>query len=252
MRDSVLHVSRFTLHLNMPNAILDRRLHFPSPRLADAEGLVAVGGDLSVPQLLLAYRSGIFPWTVDPITWWSPEPRAIFELDGFHVSQSLARVIRKGVFRTTNDRAFRRVMEGCAAPARGRRSTWISNEFIEAYTRLHEQGHAHSLECWQGRRLVGGIYGVAVGGVIHVPPCQRCLLGGLVSLERALAAAMLRVVRHPNAHADYHPTGWDHDPSRGIPAPPGPGHRDANLLLGFNLTHCGWLTSTVSTRRCLH
>src|SRR5512140_2178568 len=98
----------------MPITILDQRLRFPSPHLADAEGLVAVGGDLSVPRLLLAYRSGIFPWTVDPITWWSPEPRAIFELDGFHVSRSLGRVIRKGVFRTTTDTAFQRVMEGCA------------------------------------------------------------------------------------------------------------------------------------------
>ena len=148
----------------MSIAILDNRLRFPSPRLADAEGLVAIGGDLAVPRLLLAYRSGIFPWTVDPITWWSPDPRAIFELDVLHVSQSLSRVIRKGTFRPTVDRAFRRVMEGCATPARGRRSTWISPEFIEAYTQLHVQGHAHSLECWQDRRLVGGIYGVALGG----------------------------------------------------------------------------------------
>jgi len=149
--------------LSMPSVILDHRLRFPSPHSADAEGLVAVGGDLSVPRLLLAYRSGIFPWTVDPVTWWSPEPRAIFELDGFHVSRSLARVIRQGTFRPTVDRAFRHVMEGCAAPAPGRRSTWISPEFIEAYTELHRQGYAHSLECWQGRQLVGGIYGVALG-----------------------------------------------------------------------------------------
>jgi leucyl/phenylalanyl-tRNA---protein transferase len=148
----------------MSITILDHRLRFPSPDRADTEGLVAIGGDLSVPRLLVAYRSGIFPWTVDPISWWSPEPRAIFELDGFHVSRSLARLIRKGVFRITLDRAFRRVMEGCAAPAPGRRSTWISPEFIEAYTRLHQLGHAHSLECWQGRQLAGGIYGVAIGG----------------------------------------------------------------------------------------
>jgi leucyl/phenylalanyl-tRNA--protein transferase len=149
----------------MPVAILDHQLRFPSPRLANAEGMVAMGGDLSVPRLLLAYRSGIFPWTVAPITWWSPEPRAIFELDRFHVSRSLARVIRQGMFRITVDRAFRRVMQGCAAPAAGRRSTWVSPEFIAAYTQLHEQGHAHSLECWQGRRLVGGIYGVTMGGL---------------------------------------------------------------------------------------
>jgi leucyl/phenylalanyl-tRNA--protein transferase len=148
----------------MSLAVLDHRLHFPNPEGADAEGLVAIGGDLSVARLLLAYSSGIFPWTVDPITWWSPEPRGIFELDGFHVSRSLARVIRKGVFRITLDRAFRRVMQGCAARARGRRSTWITPEFIEAYMQLHEQGFAHSLECWHGTRLVGGVYGVAIGG----------------------------------------------------------------------------------------
>jgi leucyl/phenylalanyl-tRNA--protein transferase len=156
-----------TLHLfahPMSVTILDHRLRFPNPRRADAEGLVAVGGDLSVPRLLLAYRSGIFPWTVDPITWWSPEPRAIFELHGFHVSRSLAKLIRKEPFQVSTDRAFRRVMKGCAAPAPGRRSTWISPEFIEAYTQLHEQGHAHSLECWQGTRLIGGIYGVSIGG----------------------------------------------------------------------------------------
>jgi len=145
--------------------ILDQRLRFPDPRRADAEGLVAVGGDLSVPRLLVAYRTGIFPWTVAPVTWWSPDPRAIFELDGFHLSRSLGRVLRRGVFRITIDRAFREVMQGCAAPAPGRRSTWITPEFLEAYTRLHEHGKAHSLECWQGENLAGGIYGVAIGGL---------------------------------------------------------------------------------------
>ena len=147
----------------MATPILNHRLRFPNPRTASAEGLVAVGGDLSVPRLLLAYRSGLFPWTAEPITWWSPDPRAIFELGQFHVSHSLSRVLRKGAFQITRDQAFRQVMEGCAAPAPGRRSTWISPQFLEAYTRLHEQGHAHSLECWQGQRLVGGIYGVTIG-----------------------------------------------------------------------------------------
>jgi len=148
----------------MPITILDQRLRFPDPRLADAEGLVAIGGDLSVERLLLAYRSGVFPWTADPVTWWSPDPRAIFELDRVHVPHSLVKLLRKGGFEVTIDRAFRQVMEGCAEPAPGRRSTWITPEFLEGYTQLHEQGHAHSLECWQGERLVGGIYGVAIGG----------------------------------------------------------------------------------------
>jgi len=150
-------------------ATLTERLWFPDPRTADTTGpypgLVAIGGDLSVPRLLLAYRSGMFPWTDDPITWWSPDPRAIFELDQFHLPRSLARVIRKGVFQITRDRAFRKVIEGCAAPAPGRRTTWISSQFLEAYTRLHEEGHAHSVECWQGEELAGGIYGLSIGGL---------------------------------------------------------------------------------------
>ncbi len=148
----------------MPVTLLTRRLAFPDPRGADSDGLVAVGGDLSVRRLLLAYRSGVFPWTAEPVTWWSPDPRAIFELDAFHVSRSLRRVLHKAFFQVTIDRAFRQVMEGCAAPGRGRRETWITPEFLAAYTRLHELGHAHSLECWQDERLVGGIYGVAIGG----------------------------------------------------------------------------------------
>jgi leucyl/phenylalanyl-tRNA---protein transferase len=149
--------------MSMLVPLLDQRLRFPNPRFADAEGLVAIGGDLSVRRLLLGYRSGIFPWTVEPVSWWSPDPRAVFELDGFHVSHSLARVIRKEMFEITLDRAFREVMEGCAAPTRGRRSTWITPEFLEAYTELHQQGHAHSLECWLDGKLAGGIYGVAIG-----------------------------------------------------------------------------------------
>lgn len=145
-------------------AVLDSRLRFPDPRSASADGLVAVGGDLAVPRLLLAYRSGIFPWTVGPVTWWSPEPRAIIEFDRFHVPRSLGALLRKNVFEITVDRAFRDVMRACAAPARGRRSTWITPEFIDSYTQLNAAGHAHSLEVWRGKQLVGGIYGVHIGG----------------------------------------------------------------------------------------
>jgi leucyl/phenylalanyl-tRNA--protein transferase len=146
-------------------AVLNQNLQFPDPREANPDGLVAIGGDLSVPRLLLAYRSGIFPWTVDPITWWSPESRGIIELSRFHVSRSLEKLLRRQTFRVTIDRAFGEVMKGCAAPADGRRETWITPEFVSAYTQLHEQGHAHSLECWVGNELAGGIYGVAIGGL---------------------------------------------------------------------------------------
>ncbi len=148
----------------LPRILTGSSLTFPDPATATDEGLVAIGGDLSEPRLLNAYRCGLFPWTISPITWWSPDPRAILELDQFHASRSLARTIRQGWFEITRDRAFRRVMEGCAESAPGRRHTWISPEFIEAYSALHEKGHAHSLECWQNGELVGGIYGVAIGG----------------------------------------------------------------------------------------
>jgi leucyl/phenylalanyl-tRNA--protein transferase len=136
-----------------------------NPELADRSGLVAVGGDLRPERLLAAYRSGVFPWfdEGDPIYWWSPDPRAIFELDGLRVSRRLQRTIRSGRFSLTIDRAFRAVMEGCAdRPGEG---TWITPEMIRAYCRLHEMGHAHSVEAWSAGDLAGGIYGVAVGGL---------------------------------------------------------------------------------------
>jgi leucyl/phenylalanyl-tRNA--protein transferase len=148
----------------MSDEALTTRFRFPHPSRADEEGLVAIGGDLKPGTLLFAYRNGIFPWTVHPITWWSPDPRTIIEMDGLHVSRSLRRVIARNVFRVSFDAAFKPVMEGCAAPRPGREETWISPQFIAAYTRLHELGYAHSVECWQGERLVGGLYGVSIGG----------------------------------------------------------------------------------------
>lgn len=145
-------------------ALLGQRLWFPDPRGADPEGLVAIGGDFSPQRLLLAYRSGIFPWTDNPITWWSPDPRAIFEFGRVHVPRSLRRVLRKHRFVITRDQAFRQVMEGCAEPAPGRQESWVTPAFIHAYTALHRMGHAHSVEVWLEGRLVGGVYGVAIGG----------------------------------------------------------------------------------------
>lgn len=136
---------------------------FPPAANAMKEGLLAIGGDLSVERLLAAYRAGIFPWSADPITWWSPDPRAIIELDRVHVGRTLARVLRQGAFTVTEDRCFRRVIEACASVPRAGDATWITPEIVEAYVRLHEAGWAHSLEVWQGDQLAGGIYGVAIG-----------------------------------------------------------------------------------------
>jgi leucyl/phenylalanyl-tRNA--protein transferase len=149
----------------MSIAVLSQALNFPDPRQANLKGLVAIGGDLSVDRLLLAYRRGIFPWTVSPISWWSPDPRAIIELDKLHVGESLQKILRKQLFDVTVDTAFTQVIQNCAARAPGRDDTWITEEFIEAYTRLHQHGHAHSLECWQNGELAGGIYGVGIGGL---------------------------------------------------------------------------------------
>ena len=137
---------------------------FPDPENADDDGLLAVGGDLRPETLLKAYRSGIFPWTVRPISWWSPDPRAIFEIADFRLSTRMQRLFRSGRFCFSLDKCFTRVMEECAAPAPGRETTWISPEFIAAYTRLHKMGYAHSAEVWLGEQWAGGIYGVAIGG----------------------------------------------------------------------------------------
>ena len=137
---------------------------FLDPEHADAEGLVAIGGDLHPSRLLDAYRRGIFPWFDEdsPILWWSPDPRAIFEMDGLHVSRRLARTVRSGRFTVTFDRAFGEVIRGCAD--RPNDGVWITADMIDAYTRLHELGHAHSVEIWHAGRLAGGLYGVAIGG----------------------------------------------------------------------------------------
>jgi len=137
---------------------------FPPPAAADHDGLLAVGADLEPETLLYAYSHGIFPWTTHPITWWSPDPRAILDLETFHVSRRLKRIINQGIFKISINRSFGEVMQECAKPAPGREKTWISPEFIEAYSKLYEMGFAHSVECWKDNILVGGIYGVAIGG----------------------------------------------------------------------------------------
>jgi leucyl/phenylalanyl-tRNA---protein transferase len=143
----------------------DAPLAFPDPGDFDTEGLVAVGGDLRPERLLMAYERGIFPWYDQglPPMWWSPDPRAIMDCERLHVSRSLARVRRSGCFTVSVNRAFDRVMRECGRERDG--GTWILPEMIEAYVALHELGHAHSVEVWNGERLAGGLYGVQRGAL---------------------------------------------------------------------------------------
>ncbi len=173
----------------MAVSLLDpARVDFPSPEAARQDGLLAVGGDLSPDRLLDAYRRGIFPWTDDPVTWWSPHPRAIFEIEAFVPPSRAAAKLARGRFRLTRDSAFVEVMRGCAEPRPGREETWVSERFIAAYAELHRRGHAHSVEVWEAGKLVGGIYGVALGGFFagesmfhRVNDASKAALAGLMA-----------------------------------------------------------------------
>jgi len=146
---------------------LTRALRFPAPEEAEPSGLLAVGGDLGSERLLLAYSMGIFPWYADglPILWHSPDPRMVLLPAELRISRSLRRALRDGRFEVRLDGAFEAVVRGCArAPRFGQRGTWITDEMIEAYGRLFELGYAHSAEAWSGGELVGGLYGVSLGG----------------------------------------------------------------------------------------
>ncbi len=154
----------------MPVFRLTKEIIFPPPELSEEDGLLAVGGDLSVERLLLAYSMGIFPWYSDgsPILWWSPDPRLVLVPEDLKVSRSLKQTIKKEIYRTTFDNAFERVIRSCAeSPRKDGAGTWITEDMIRAYCRLHEKGFAHSVESWEGGRLAGGLYGVALGRVFY-------------------------------------------------------------------------------------
>ncbi|MGB3610871.1 MAG: leucyl/phenylalanyl-tRNA--protein transferase [Cellvibrio sp.] len=149
-------------------------LEFPPVSLALAEpnGLLAVGGDLSPHRILAAYRNGIFPWfnPGDPILWWSPQPRTVIYPDQLHISRSLRKTLRKNLYHVTFDHAFEEVMRHCAAPRSYADGTWISDAMIAAYTEIHQMGLAHSVEVWRQEpetepELVGGLYGIALGQI---------------------------------------------------------------------------------------
>lgn len=167
-------------------------LSFPPVERASLEGLLAVGGDLSPERLLEAYRHGIFPWYNEgqPILWWSPQPRTVLFPDKLHVSRSLQRTIRRGLFTVRLDTCFREVMTQCAGPRPQypEGGTWITPEMLDAYTRLHELGYAHSCETWKEGALVGGVYGVALGGVFFAESM-------FTTVDDASKVALVRLVR---------------------------------------------------------
>ncbi len=148
---------------------LTHKIEFPDVSKATSEGLLAVGGDLSTERLLHAYANGIFPWFEDeePILWWSPDPRFVLFPNDLKVSKSMSQLLKKDSFKVTINKAFESVIEQCAITKReGQKGTWITEDMKEAYTKLHHLGYAKSVEVWQNKELVGGLYGVDLGNNI--------------------------------------------------------------------------------------
>jgi leucyl/phenylalanyl-tRNA--protein transferase len=138
----------------------------PLPDVTEASPeLLAVGGTMTVERLLEAYGKGIFPWSVNPVTWWSPDPRAVFDLKTVHIPRRLRTLLKSHPYRVSFDEAFEQVMRACADVPRAQEETWITPGFLAAYAELHRAGHAHSIELWRGDELVAGVYGVAIGGL---------------------------------------------------------------------------------------
>lgn len=170
-----------------------RDLTFPGVEHATPEGLLAIGGDLQPERLLEAYRHGIFPWYNEgqPILWWSPDPRTVLFPDHLHISRSLKRSLRPGHFMVTFDTCFETTVRHCAGsrPQHPEGGTWITPAMIEAYTTLHQEGYAHSVETWQHGELVGGLYGVAIGGAFFAESM-------FTKVDDASKVALVHLVRH--------------------------------------------------------
>jgi leucyl/phenylalanyl-tRNA--protein transferase len=176
----------------MPVFLLSHKKTFPPPHYASKEGLLAVGGDLSEERLLLAYRMGIFPWYIEgePILWWSPDPRLVLYPENLHVSRTLKKILKKRTFQITVDREFDTVIKSCAEiRTHNGDGTWILDEIMTAYSRLHRSGYAHSVEAWQDGELAGGLYGVSLG---------RCFFGESMfsRVSNASSVALITLIRH--------------------------------------------------------
>ena len=146
----------------MPIYKLNNNPNFPPVNLANEDGLLAFGGQLEPKWVLEAYSRGIFPWynEDEPILWWSPNPRSVIFIDEVKISKSMKKILKKSFFKVTFDRCFEEVIRACGAV---REETWISEKFVVTYTKLHNAGIAHSVEVWNGERLVGGLYGLSLG-----------------------------------------------------------------------------------------
>lgn len=205
MRLDIYHrgTMRYTMHKKFPLAWLAPGEQFPPveaawPQESDAPGLVAAGGDLSVPSLKRAYSNGIFPWFSegDPILWWSTDPRMVLDVAQFKLHRSLRKSLQKfqrnAQCEIRVDSAFAQVIAACAcAPRKGQPGTWIVPAMVDAYTQLHRAGHAHSIETWMNGMLVGGLYCVAMGRAVfgesmfaHVPDASKIALAALVAICR--------------------------------------------------------------------
>lgn len=180
------------MSLRLPLLPDDPQAPFPDPVLAlrDPDGLLAMGGDLSPERLLNAYRHGIFPWfsTGQPILWWCPDPRTVFRTDQVRLPSRFRRQLRRTTWTVRADTAFDRVIAACAEiPRGGQRGTWITADMRAAYCRLHRLGHAHSVEVFDGERLAGGIYGVAIGRMFFGESMFSAQSGGSKVALAALA-----------------------------------------------------------------
>lgn len=176
---------------------LSRELYFPPVEYASAEGIVAIGGDLSPERLLLAYNSGIFPWFEDdePILWWSPPERMVLFFDELKVSKSMRNVLNRDMFRITYNTAFSDVIANCSSIKRdGQPGTWITDGMVAAYCRLHELGYAKSVEVWQGDALVGGLYGVDLGHIF----CGESMFSKVPNASKVAFIALAKKLQGEN------------------------------------------------------
>ncbi len=178
--------------IHLPELPDDPNAPFPDPgnALRDPDGLLAMGGDLATARLLTAYANGIFPWYSEgqPLLWWSPDPRTVFPTDEVHLTRRFRRELRRSSWHVTADTDFEQVIDACAAiPRHGQPGTWITPAMRDAYVAMHQQGHAHSIEVWDGTQLVGGLYGVAIGRMFFGESMFSRVAGGSKVALAALA-----------------------------------------------------------------